>query len=294
MEVSLQNNLIQVRISSHGAEMTSLVDLESGRQMLWNADPEYWKRHSPVLFPIVGSVWEGVYRECGKEFRLGQHGFARDMEFTLLSQDDSSVYFELASSEETHKLYPYDFRLVIGYELSGKTVKVVWKVINPSSGDIHFQIGAHPAFLLHNEDSTVGGAFRLKLDGKAVERIDRSVLGEKGCLTEGKNVMEISDGRIDIRPDTFNHDALVIENSQADEVELLDPEGNAYLSVRFAAPLFGLWAPRKDMLSPFVCIEPWYGRCDRVRYSGEYRDKDWMQHLPAGETFAVSYDIAIL
>ena len=169
MEVTLQNNQIQVRIASHGAEMTSLVDLESGRQMLWNADPEYWKRHSPVLFPIVGSVWEGVYRECGKEFRLGQHGFARDMEFNLLSQDDQSAFFELTSSEESHKLYPYDFRLVIGYELSGKTVKVVWKVINPSDGEIHFQIGAHPAFLLRNEDMTVGGAFRLKLDGKPVE-----------------------------------------------------------------------------------------------------------------------------
>ena len=44
---------------------------------------------------------------------------------------------------------------------------------------------------------------------------------------------------------------------------------------------------------PFVCIEPWYGRCDRAHYTGEYKDKDWMQHLQPEETFRGGYTIEI-
>lgn len=35
---------------------------------MWDAKPEYWKRTSPVLFPIVGSLNNGSYRYEGKEY----------------------------------------------------------------------------------------------------------------------------------------------------------------------------------------------------------------------------------
>lgn len=91
---------------------------------------------------------------------------------------------------------------------------------------------------------------------------------------------------------TFDKDALVLENSQVKRVDLLKQDGGSYLTVYFTAPVAGLWSPpSKD--APFVCIEPWYGRCDRVNYTGEYKDRDWIQHLQPGETFDTSYIIEI-
>ncbi len=96
---TLDNGIISVSVKEHGAELSSIKC--NGREYLWQADPAFWKRHSPVLFPIVGSVWDGEYRVNGNVYSLGQHGFARDMDFKLLSESIDSVFYVLESTEET-------------------------------------------------------------------------------------------------------------------------------------------------------------------------------------------------
>lgn len=71
---------------------------------------------------------------------------------------------------------------------------------------------------------------------------------------------------------TFDKDALILENEQVRKVTLYNKEKQAYLSLHFNAPVVGLWSPPAKN-APFVCIEPWYGRCDRAHYLGEYKDK---------------------
>ena len=79
---TLSNSELTIKVSPHGAELCSI--LRDGKEYLWQADPAFWKRHSPVLFPIVGSVWENEYRHEGVSYALTQHGFARDMDFELI------------------------------------------------------------------------------------------------------------------------------------------------------------------------------------------------------------------
>ena len=138
---------ITIQVDSMGAEMKSLKALPAGREYLWNADPRYWKRTSPVLFPLVGGVRGGVFRVDGKEYPMGQHGFARDTEFCLKSQTAHEIWFALESDEETMRRYPYPFALEIGYELADRTVLVRWRVKNPAEETLYFSIGGHPAFL---------------------------------------------------------------------------------------------------------------------------------------------------
>ena len=90
----------------------------------------------------------------------------------------------------------------------------------------------------------------------------------------------------------FDGDALVIEGHQIQRVALTDPQRKEYLAVEFDAPLVGIWSPPKKQ-APFVCIEPWYGRCDSVGYSGELKDREWIQKLEPKETFDVEYKIII-
>ena len=42
---------------------------------------------------------------------------------------------------------------------------------------------------------------------------------------------------------------------------------------------------------PFVCIEPWYGRTDAIDFTGELKDREYSNHLDAGEVFEKSFSI---
>ena len=136
---TLKNDVLTVEVSEHGAELQSI--RKGTTEYLWQGDPAYWGRRSPVLFPIVGSVWEKRYRVNGTEYELGQHGFARDMKFVLVSQTEDEVRYRLESDEETLKKYPYPFVLEIAYRLHGSSVDVIWEVTNPASEEMYFQIG---------------------------------------------------------------------------------------------------------------------------------------------------------
>ena len=78
---------------------------------------------------------------------MGQHGFARDMDFDCIRQDKDCLWFRLCSDEETLSKYPFEFCLEIGYVLKGRDLTVLWKVTNPSDQTMYFSIGAHPAFM---------------------------------------------------------------------------------------------------------------------------------------------------
>lgn len=123
---TLSNQQLSIQVSEHGAELCSIKC--NNREYLWQADPVYWKRHSPVLFPIVGSVWENQYRHNGHTYLLTQHGFARDMDFQLTDESDNELCYQLTDNEETHAKFPFPFLLRIGYRIEGKRIDVMWKV----------------------------------------------------------------------------------------------------------------------------------------------------------------------
>ena len=139
-EYQLKNQELTLKISSKGAEMKSLKDNKTNQEYLWHGDSAYWGRTSPVLFPIVGNYREKESVFEGKTYSMSQHGFARDMEFTLESQKEEEIWFELKENEETLKKYPFAFRLHLGYRLDGRSVEVLWKVENPNEKKMYFSM----------------------------------------------------------------------------------------------------------------------------------------------------------
>jgi galactose mutarotase-like enzyme len=90
MKKTLLTNSYAVATIKHiGAELSSF--LFNDKEYIWQANPDIWNRHAPVLFPIVGRLKEDTYFVKGEPFHLTQHGFARDYEFRLVSQNESSV-----------------------------------------------------------------------------------------------------------------------------------------------------------------------------------------------------------
>lgn len=167
----------------------------------------------------------------------------------------------------------------------------MWEVKNTGDKEMYFQIGAHPAFYWPEFDASNSerGFFRFdKEDG-----LKYILISEKGCADPSTEYsLELTDGLLPLDTHTFDKDALILENEQVRKVTLYNKEKLAYLSLHFNAPVVGLWSPPAKN-APFVCIEPWYGRCDRAHYTGEYKDKDWMQHLQPEEIFQGGYTIEI-
>lgn len=288
---TIGNNILTIDISEHGAELQSI--RKGSVEYLWQGDSAYWGRRSPVLFPIVGSVWEKRFRVAGKEYELGQHGFARDMDFRLVSQSDSEVRYRLESSEETLSKYPYPFVLEIAYKLHENKLDVIWDVTNPASEDMYFQIGAHPAF--NYPDYSLESSQRGFLSFGRGGQLQCIRIKEKGCVDAEKIYpLEIpADGLLPIASDTFDViDTLMVQDSQIDQVAMYRVDGSPWLKMAFDAPVVGIWSP-PGKVAPFICIEPWYGRCDRVGYEGEYKDKDWINSLAPGGKFESVYTIEI-
>ena len=282
---TISNEQLTIQVSPHGAELCSI--FANGKEYLWQADPAFWKRHSPVLFPIVGSVWENQYRNEGIAYTLSQHGFARDMEFTLVSEKEDEVRYHLVSNEETLRKFPFPFCLEIGYRIQGKQIEVIWEVKNTGEKEMYFQIGAHPAFYWpdFNADTQNRGFFGFDKE----EGLKYILISEKGCADPSTEYsLELTDGLLPLDTHTFDKDALIIENEQIHKVTLYTKEKKAYLSLHFHAPVVGLWSPPAKN-APFVCIEPWYGRCDRAhsRRSNNFSNES------AGSNYGIRHQYAL-
>ena len=288
---TLKNDVLTVLVKEHGAELASIK--KGSTEYLWQADPAFWGRHSPVLFPIVGSVWDKRYRIGETEYEMGQHGFARDMDFTLVEGSETEVRYRLESNEETLAKYPFPFVLEIAYKLEDNKLDVIWEVINPGAGDLHFQIGAHPAFYYPDYDPQTAERGFLSFDRQ--EGLECIRITEKGCVDAvTKYPLEIpQDGLLPVTRETFDAiDTIMLQDGQVGAVTLYRNDRSPWLSLKFDAPVIGIWSPPTKN-APFICLEPWYGRCDRAGYEGDYRDKDWMNRLAPGEKFSSVYTIEI-
>lgn len=279
MIYTLENDILKIVVDTHGAELSSIFNKKENKEMLWQGDPKYWGRKSPVLFPVVGK-----YKDCktsykGREYTLGQHGFARDSEFILVKKTENKISFELTSSEKTLVKYPFKFRLVCSFELENDKITVGWNVKNTDEKEIYFSIGAHPAFYCEK------GRTLLTMNS---ENIKYNLLNSEGLYTAPKYDTPPS---FVLDEGIFDNDALVIENSGVTEVALADND-KKYLTVKFDAPLFGIWSPAKKN-APFVCIEPWYGRCDAENFDGDITEREWGNSLSAGKNWYKEYEIIV-
>ena len=282
--IELKNDQLTIRVAEKGAELQSVKDAD-GREYMWQAGPE-WSRHSPILFPIVCSVNNNTYVVDGREYHLPRHGFARDAEFTVVSQGPQKVTLALHESEDTLKVYPYCFNLAISYKLEGPKIQIIWHVENTDCREIHFQIGGHPAF------NVPGGKLegRIKLDNEAPMTTLKSY--PDGSHDMDEVPLEADMGIMEITEDFFRNDSVKIHKCQTHRAMLVDTNGEPAVTVDYRTPVCAFWSPYGKH-APFVCIEPWYGIGDPRGFSGEFKDKPLMNHLLPGASFMSRYTITI-
>lgn len=281
MTTSISNNFLSAKINSKGAELFSLKT--NNQEYIWEGNPDFWGKHAPVLFPIVGTLKNNSYQINEKNYKLSRHGFARDMTFELIEKTENSATFSIQSSEETLKVYPFEFELQIQYLLEEKKLNTSYKVINKSQFQMPFSIGAHPAFALN------GNFEDFEIQFEKNEPLVYSLL-ENDLISNQTKTLEKQNGVVPLNYKLFENDALIFKNLASKSLNILKNK-TPLLKVDFQGfPHLGIWT-KKD--APFLCIEPWYGYSDTNDSTGNLFEKEGIQLLDANEIFQSNFTIEI-
>jgi galactose mutarotase-like enzyme len=284
---TIQNNQLQVDIQAKGAELNSIYHKLFGLEYLWSADPAYWAKKSPVLFPIIGALKNNSYSYQGHTYQLSRHGFAREREFAVSEQAEDYITFVLESDEQTMEVFPFPFRFSITYSLDNSQLSVTYTVENTGEDVMYFSVGGHPAFKLPLVDGTSYQDYVLEFN--KTETAGRWPLDENGLIDTEPYPFFQGSKTVALRKALFNRDAVVLKHLNSDTVRLVSNATNHGLTFCFEGfPYLGLWAA-KD--ADFLCIEPWCGIADGVDASGEWPDKEGLNELAAGKTFERSWQV---
>ena len=285
----LENEYLRIEIAAMGAELTRIFDRRRNAELLFDGNPAYWKRRSPILFPNVGKTFNNIVRIGGKTYPTSQHGFARDMEFALEAADAARCVYLLKSSEATLQRYPFPFELRISYALAGAALQVKWSVTNPGAEDMYFTIGGHPAFCF--DEGETKADYMLFFPGRDSLRYVLLDEASGTALPENARTLRLEQGCLPLSDELFAHDALILDDSQVEEVWLCRRDGSRRLGMRCAGfPNFGVWSVKG---APFVCLEPWQGRCDNRGFAGELREKPGVTCLKPGQVFEKAYSVVL-
>lgn len=287
--MEIQSEFIKATINSHGAELTSLVDLDSGLEYIWPGDKKYWKRSSPILFPIVGKLLDDKYRIGNKFYQMLKHGFARDNDFTMVKHTSDSVQYRLESNAEIYKIYPFKFIFNVTYRVYGPKIIITFEVKNIDRREILFSIGAHPAFNIPVNGGTFEDYF---IEFESVEPTGAYYLHKELINFNGPSDKSMFNGRkIPLAHDLFYDDALIFKDLASNKISLKNTANGRGVTIDFTNwPYLGIWQP-KD--APFVCLEPWYGVADSPGNNNNFFEKEGLVTLDSGKIFSCEYSIYI-
>ena len=274
MLITITNNKISASIDTLGAELIRLE--KDNKNYIWTVDETYWNKTSPILFPIVGRLKNDTYSTENKTYELPRHGFARNFEFQIVNQTESSVVFLLESNSETLKNYPFEFQLELEYKLVGNELIMKYSVENKLKATMPFSIGAHPAFVIENSFSD----YSLKFN-QTEEFISYELDNEQ--FSNSFRKINSENGQINLNYSLFEKDALVFKHLQSNKLTLLK-KNEPVLSVQFEGfPYLGIWTKPN---APFLCIEPWCGLADNVNHNGNIFEKEGINLLHPQEIFS--------
>lgn len=286
MIINLENEHLKVNLAAKGAELQGLRNKKTNIEYLWNADPKHWAKHSPVLFPIVGSLTNGHYIYQGKQYALPRHGFARDYEFKPAQINAKEAIFTLTQSEETLKVYPFNFELKLIYKLIDKKLSLTYQVTNTGTDEMLFSIGAHPAFAVPNTPDTTYEDYYLKFN--AEDKLSYWKL-EDGLVSNETADLDLANQALPLKHELFYNDALVFKGLKSDRISLLNNKNEHGLHFNFEQfPFFGIWAA---IDAPFVCLEPWCGVADSVNHDQKLENKEGIISLEAQKTWQRAWEV---
>ncbi len=261
--IKLKNKYLNVRISEVGAEIKSIK--LCGHEQMWQGEKESWQRTAPTLFPFCGRLRDGRYRIGDTEYECMPHGFAKDAEFTVVSQNKRCAVLKIAADEETKKIYPFDFEFTVTFTLLRKSITVKYNIKNKGKETMYFSCGSHESYLCD------GGMQNYELLFDRRESLENSVVDENGLISGKTRRITCFSKTLALYEDYLKDDSLVFRNMVSRKVVLRNIRDGRRVKIEFPGfDNFVIWSlPGKD----YVCLEPWAGLPDFADFDGELKDK---------------------
>lgn len=267
LDYIIENELLKVTVTSHGAQIKSVIRKCDGVEHMWCGDPSVWKYHSPVLFPYAGRVKDGRIEIRNKVVENAPaHGVVRTREHELVEQGSDHVTLALDADEETLKIFPYRFRFLSAFRLNGAAVEHTLTVVNTDNERFSFGIGYHPGFAIPFDDKHCIEDYELRfsdLESPICLDTPTGLLNGK-FYTLGKNIraIDITDGMFDV-----GSHCMVGLRSKTLGLYEKDSERAVVCTIE-DFPNCLIWSTEGK--PRFVCIEPWHslpsGETDSYRW----------------------------
>lgn len=281
MLFSAENEFFTLAVKEMGAELNSLKSKKTDIEYIWFGNTDIWYGQSPILFPIIGRLLDDKYRVDGKEYTMPKHGIVRKKPFKLLEETKDSLLFIQSSDEESLKEYPFEFDLIVKFQLTNKGLKVTHTVINKDSKDMYYSFGAHPGF-----NCEIGDYLQFNVDEELyTERIDH-----ESILIDEKFPVFTDEGKIELTSNLFDDDALILSDYSSTEVSIRSYNHDRVIKFMFDSPVLGIWAKPN---APYVCLEPWWGINDNYDKKNDFSEKRGIMKLAPGESKEFTWEVEI-
>jgi galactose mutarotase-like enzyme len=286
--LTVNSGALTAQIDPLGAQLSALRD-RSGREFLWDGNPDFWNGRAPLLFPIVGTLAGGVYRIGGRTYALPRHGFARGKSFEVLSASSSEALLRLRADEKTLAVYPFHFELQMHFEISDSTLRVTARVTNDGDVPMPASFGYHPAFRwpLPLGTARADHAIEFGLQEPApIRRLDAA-----GLVTPILYPSPVHERRLLLADELFRDDVVIFAPIRSQALSYGASAGPR-IAMQFPdTPYLGLWGKPG---APFICIEPWHGVSDPVGFTGDFTEKPGVFIVPPGAHRELSMQVTVM
>jgi galactose mutarotase-like enzyme len=283
---TLRSDGATAAILAHGAELCSLKDAH-GLELLWQAGPE-WRRHAPLLFPIVGKLKNDQLRHRGKTYPMTQHGFARDHRFEWGLREPDRCTLVLTDNAETRSRYPFAFRLAVTYALQNADLDVTLEIANTGEEILPASIGAHPAFNWPLLSGLAKEAYSLTFSNEEPAPVRRL---KDGLLRSAPEPTPVHGKTLALSELLFDDDAVILDRLASTSVRYAADRGPSIEMFWEGLRELGVWSKLGG--APFVCIEPWHGMASPADFDGEFTDKPGVMHVAPGGSKILKYRIRV-
>ncbi|NES25337.1 MAG: aldose epimerase [Symploca sp. SIO3E6] len=221
----------------------------------------------PILFPICGNLPDNTYTYQGKEYTLKQHGFARNLPWSVTEQATDgplSLTLILNSNDETLAVYPFDFQVAFTYKLQGDTLDIQQRYTNNSPEPMPFSAGFHPYFKVADKNQ-----LQFAIPGSEYQDRDGVVHPFSGTFNMEQEEIDVA-----------------FRQLQADSASFTDTASQLQVTLSYSDiySTMVFWTVKgKD----FHCLEPWSAPRNAIN-TGEQ-----LTQIPPGETVEALFRLAV-
>ena len=258
--ITIKNNLLEVEVTEEGAELRSIKC--HGKEYLYQGDYT-WKRRSPILFPWAGRLRNLEYTYDGVTYHMGQHGFARDMTFTVVEKEEDRVKMMIESNDSTLTIYPREFKFFVEYKVEGNSLSSRMIVDNTGDKEMTYGIGIHPGFIMEDSDALV--------------YIDS---GDEDAIILDANGKRVGEERMEDKlPLSFFSDNTTLIVPSANKAVVKGKDREVEIKLTHFKNLV-VWRSGND---PYLCLEAWDNLPSKEGEEENFNTRGNVQRLAPGE-----------